>query len=110
MLNRSVLIVKAKEPFRQWINSLPDPDDVSLDELNEDTTAYLVPEYDDDSQRDRILSKIFKDIFEEQLDDWWQDEKDWPVKRDLRTFKKWLDLEYHSVVIDIVDAELIDED
>jgi len=110
LLNRSVLIVRAKEPFRQWINSLPDPDDVTLEELNEDSTAYLVPEYDDDNQRDRILSKIFKDIFEEQLDGWWQDEKDWPVKRDLRTFKKWFDVEFHSVVIDVVDAVLIDEE
>jgi len=110
MLNRSVLIVKAKEPFRQWINSLPDPDGVPLEELNEDSTAYLIPEYDDDNQRDRILKKIFKDIFEEQLDGWWQDEKNWPVKRDLRTFKQWFDIEFHSVVIDIVDADLIDEE
>jgi len=110
MLNRSVLIVKAKEPFRQWINSLPDPDGVTLEELNEDSTAYLIPEYDDDNQRDRILKKTFKDIFEEQLDGWWQDEKNWPVKRDFRTFKQWFDVEFHSVVIDIVDADLIDEE
>ena len=109
MLNRSVLIVKAKDPFRQWVNSLPDPDSVTLEELNEDTTAYLVPEYDDDSQRDRILKKVFKDIFEEQLDGWWTDEKDWPVKRDMRTFKQWFDVEFHSVVIDLVDDVLIDE-
>ena len=53
-LNRSVLIIKAKEPFRQWINSFPDPDGITLEELNEDTTSYLIPEYDDDDHRDRM--------------------------------------------------------
>lgn len=110
MLNRSVLIVKAKEPFRQWVNFLPDADEITLEELNEDVTAYLVPEYNDDNQRDRILSKIYKEIFAEKLDEWWQDEKDWPVKRDLRTFKQWFHVEFHSIVVDVVDGELIDED
>ena len=110
MLNRSALIVKKKEPFRQWINSLPDSDDFTLEELNEDSTVYLLPDYDDDNQRDRILKKIYKDIFEEQLESWWLDEKDWPVKRDLRTFKLWFHVEFHSMIVDLVGTDLIDEE
>lgn len=34
----------------------------------------------------------------------------WPVTRELRTFKLWFDVEYHSVVGDFVDGELIDEE
>ncbi len=91
-------------------NSFPDPDGITLEELNEDTTSYLIPEYDDDDHRDRILKKIFKNIFEDQLASWWIDEKDWPVKRDLRIFKQWFDVEFHSIVEDIVNDVLIDED
>ena len=67
MINRCALIIKRKEPFRQWLMSLPEPDDISLGRLNEDTAVYLIPEYDDDKQRDRILKKVFNAIFEEEL-------------------------------------------
>jgi hypothetical protein len=40
----------------------------------------------------------------------WIDEKDWPIKRDLRVFKMWFDVEFHSVVEDLVDSALIDEE
>jgi hypothetical protein len=110
MLNRGLLVIKAKEPFRQWLLSLPDPDDFTIEEINDDSTAYLVPEFYDDKQRDKVLSKFCKIIFEEQLEGWWEDEKDWPVKRDLRTFKQWFDYEFHSLVVDLDDTELIDEE
>jgi hypothetical protein len=68
--------------------SLPEPDDATLDELNHDTSAYLIPEYDYDNQRDRILKKIFKDIFDDQLAGWWTDENDWPVTQGSYGFYK----------------------
>ncbi len=58
MVNRGLVIATAKEPFREWLLSLPDPTDVSLEEINEDRTAYLIPEFEDDAQRDRILRKL----------------------------------------------------
>ncbi len=109
MVNRSVLIVKAKEPFRQWLLSLPDPEDASLAEINEDNSVYLIPEYEDNTEKEKVLKMVYAEIFEEQLDGWWRDEKDWPKDRNLRLFKKWFDVEFHSVVIDLVDNELISE-
>ena len=110
MVNRSVLIVRAKEPFREWLMSLPEPEDVSLRELNEDNSVYLIPEYEDDFEKDKVLKLIYKEIFEEQLEDWWRDEKDWPKNRNLSLFKKWFDVEFHSVVIDLVGDELVSEE
>ncbi|MFA7061309.1 MAG: hypothetical protein WC156_10885 [Pedobacter sp.] len=109
MVNRSIVIAMAKEPFREWLLSLPDPCDNTLEEINEDRTTYLIPEYEDDKQRDRALKKVFGGIFEAQLAEWWTREEDWPQKRDLRTFKKWFDLQFHSVVEDLVDDMLVDE-
>lgn len=84
MVNRGLVIVLAKEPFREWLQSLPDPCDMSLEEINEDSTAYLVPEFEDDKERDRVLKKFYEMIFEDQLACWWTSEKDWPQQRDLR--------------------------
>lgn len=109
MVNRGLVIATAKEPFREWLRSLPDPTDVSLEEINEDCTAYLIPEFEDDAQRDRVLKKFFILIFEAQLAGWWTREEDWPQKRDVRTFRKWFDLQFHAVVEDLVDDMLVDE-
>ena len=109
MVNRGLVIALAKEPFREWLLSLPDPSDMTLEEINEDRTAYLVPEFEDDKEREKAIKKVFEMIFEDQLADWWTREEDWPQKRDLRTFRKWFDLQFHSVVEDLVDDVLVDE-
>ena len=107
MVNRCVVTIRAKEPFLEWMRGLPDPGDFTLDEVNRDTTAYLLPQYEDDQQRDRILRRYFPLVFEEQLAAWWTDEKDWPSKRDLRTFKGWFDIEFHAIALDLVDGPIL---
>lgn len=109
MINRGLVTVLAKEPFREWLQSLPDPCYVTLEELNEDSTAYLIPEFEDDSEREKILKKLFDLIFEDQLYGWWEIREDWPQRRDLRTFRNWFDLRFHSVIEDLVDDALVDE-
>jgi hypothetical protein len=107
-IDRSILIIRAREPFLDWLHSLPDPDPVgyTLDEVNRDRSAFLLPEYENDNHMDYLLRKYFKQIFEEQLNGWWQDPDAWPSKRDLQTFKKWFDVEFHSVVFDLVDKPI----
>jgi len=110
MINRCVLIVKARKPFLQWVKSLPNPGNITLEEMNRDSAAYLLPEYENDHERDDLIERFVEVIFEEQLDGWWTNQPDWPSKRDLATFKKWFDVEFHSAVFDLVDAPLEDED
>jgi hypothetical protein len=44
-INRSLIILKPKQPFLAWIRTLDDEDqDLTLEELAEDSTAYLIPE------------------------------------------------------------------
>jgi len=110
MLNRSILIVRAKEPFVQWINSLPDPAHVSREQVNRDNTAYLLPDLAYDDEQEELLAQFYDLIFQEQLSGWWTDESAWPQKRDLPTFKEWFDVEFHSAVLDLVDAPLEDDE
>ncbi len=106
MLNRCVFTVRVKEPFLDWLRGLSDSADCTLDEVNDDTTAYLLPDYEDDRERDHILARYFDLIFEEQLAAWWTDERDWPQDRDLRLFKRWFGVEFHGIVLDLVDGPL----
>ena len=105
-VNRSVIVVRAREPFLEWLNSLPEPANITLEELNEDSTAYLLPEYEDDSEKVKVLKKYFPMIFQEQLNDWWVDPKGWPTNRNLKMFKEWFDFEFHCMVFDLVEESV----
>lgn len=105
-INRSIIIVRAKEPFLVWLNSLPDPENLTLDEVNRDQTVFLLPEYEDDHEKEKLLKRYFKQIFEEKLNGWWQDPDVWPSKRGLKAFKEWFDVEFHSLVFDLVDKPI----
>lgn len=111
MLDRSLVVVRAREPLLHWLRSLPDPEDESttLETLNEDPSAYLVPVYDDDEERDDILRQAYDIIFEDQLAGWWTAEADWPQERTFEMFQAWFDVEWHSTVEDLVDAPIRDE-
>lgn len=109
MINRGLVIAFVREPFREWLHSLPNSCCMSLEEINEDRTAYLISEFEEEGQRDRALKKVYGAIFESELSDWWVNEEDWPQKRDLRTFKKWFDLKFYPLVEDMVGGVITDD-
>ena len=114
MLNRSALIVTAKQPFLDWLRGLPDPvsADTTLDSLNDkqDGHVYLLPEWDDHEQRDRLLREGYDVIFENELAGWWTDEAAWPKKRTFKVFNEWFDVQWHSLLVDLVDGPLVDDE
>ena len=52
---------------------------------------------------EEVLKKHYAIIFEQELVEWHLVEKDWPQKRDLKTFKDWFEVEAHSMVLDVCD-------
>ena len=94
MVNRSAIIVRAKEPFLNWIQSLPDQiePDLTLESLNSDPNAYLVYEILDEESKMEILEMFYKKIFNSELESWWTDSEDWPYVDNLDEFHKWFDL------------------
>jgi len=111
MLNRSLLIVRARQPFLDWLRSLPDPidGDTTLDLINEDATAYLIPDYEDEDEYAAVLCEAFDPIFEHQLSGWWLDENDWPRNRTVEMFHAWFAIESHVMVEDLVDGPIVDD-
>jgi hypothetical protein len=106
MMNRCVVVAKAKEPFLEWLKGLPDPCDATLERVNREATAYLLPDFEEEPEWERILRRYAGAIFEDQLAAWWLDEADWPARRDLRTFKTWFHVEVHPIVLDLADGPI----
>ncbi len=109
MLNRSVAILKPKQPFFDWFKSLPDPTNLTPEECCEDATVYLIPDFEDDEERESIVKEFYGALFKEVLLGWWTHPKDWPQERTLEVFHEWFTLELHSLVIDLVSGPVIRE-
>ena len=110
MVNRCVVTVRAREPFLRWLRSVSGDATTTLNEINDDTSAYLLPDYWDDDEQQLLLARYYDLIFENELAGWWTDESDWPERRDLAMFMRWFDAEFHSVVTDLVADDLRDEE
>lgn len=106
-INRSLIILRTKKPFLDWARSLDDESkDLTLESLNEEPTAYLIPEIWEDSDQEEFLKTCYDALFEEQLEGWWTDEAAWPQPRDLKMFLNWFAVEFHSLVFDLCDEPI----
>ncbi len=106
-INRSLVTLKPKQPFLDWARTLDDEDkDFTLEQLGEDSIAYLIPELWQDSDGQELLESWYDILFEERLAGWWTDETAWPEKRDLKMFLDWFEVEFHSLVFDLCNEPI----
>ena len=79
MLNRSAMTVKLTQAFVDWINSLDDDGDLlTLADVNEEATVYLIPEIEDEGQLHEMVQEYWLNILENELKSWEDDETAWP--------------------------------
>jgi len=110
-IDRFVAIIKPKQPFLDWLESLPDWDlDITVEDLRQDSNAYLVPEYDSTDQAMRYIERKHRSIFEWEFWSWYTDETVWPEKLTLSVFRKWFDVEIYEMVIDLLDTHIMREE
>lgn len=106
LVNRDVLVLKGKQPLVVWINSHDKANPVDLSQLQEDCNAYLLPEC---NGRDAAMYEVkcnYDVFFERELEAWYVDESLWPQDRSFTMFKKWFEIEYHSMVMDVLDSPI----
>ena len=112
MIERSAVILKAKDAFRQWIldsDQDGELEGLELADLEDDRNVYLLdPEEleDPDSWLDRNCSTLL----EFELEDWTLDRDLWPDVLDRKQFDLFFELLPHSVVIDTVGGEIAADD
>jgi hypothetical protein len=110
MLNRSAIVVKPRQPFLDWLHMAdPTSRNLSLRELVQEPTIYLIPECDTEEDVREVLQELCEEIFVEQLAGWFTDERTWPRDRSFDVFCRWFDFQHHSMLVDLCDDLLIDE-
>ncbi len=102
ILNRSVAIIKPKQPYIDWANSFDDGGPtLELEEARANASAFLIKEHDDIRQSYTFVERHYAQIFEEELNGWIKDQKLWPQKRNIEIFNKWFDVEISEMVFDL---------
>ena len=110
-VNRAAVVIKPKQPFIDWINSIPDENiDFTLEQILADNITFLIPPYDNPDESLACVKKIYDQIFEFELYGWYTDEELWPGNRTWKKFQEWFEVEINSEVFDLVDEEIEKEE
>lgn len=102
LINRGVIIMHPRQPYVDWINrvgGLSDP--VTLEELEDDLTALLVPDLPSVEEMLEYVRPLKPRLFELELEGWYTDRSTWPKKRTEALFDAWFELRAHSEVFDL---------
>lgn len=106
-VNRSVAILKPRQPFLDWLQNLPGSLDgqLQLAQLRADCNALLIPAADDYESAEDFVRQHYRTLFGAELADWCDDDAFWPELTPA-LFIEWFDVEIHSVLTDLVDNPL----
>lgn len=109
--NRAIIILRPKTPFIEWVRNYDEESKIlTTEEIMEEPNAYMVHDYTMDGEKDLIIKENYKTLFKLELNNWITDESAWPKKRDMKTFKQWFHVEFHSMVFDLCDEDYILEE
>lgn len=101
-INRTALMVKAREPFIGWLKEIDDS--ISLDEEMLEATIYLLAIKENDKETENWIKENFNRIFIKELEEWYLDESIWPQNRTYTMFREWFDVSFYSMVYDLEDS------
>jgi len=110
-INRTAVIVKPGQRFLDWLHQAdPTSASLNLDDLLLEPTIYLLPECESEEEARGHLEIACGEIFEEQLDGWYRVPSSWPRRRDFEAFNVWFEWSFHSVIVDLCAAPLIQKE
>ena len=110
-VERSIVVLKPKQAFLDWINStLASPDEqLSLESIRIECNSYLIPEINEIEDGISCVDEIFEDLFKIEFSSWTIDENDWPKQElTLKMFWEWFDVEISPTLVDV--SEIIPTD
>ena len=109
--NRLAVVVKPKQPFIDWLNSIPDDSfNYTLEKLSTNNISFLIPIYDHPDDIIKYIRKNCKTIFEWELWGWITAKELWPKNINWKTFNEWFDIEVNSEVFDLVSEDIEKEE
>ena len=108
MLNRAAILLTPKKPYLEWVRSVCPK--VVNPEARWERTVYLIEDIISLEHGLKLMEKYYKPIFENELWAWHNNESNWPKRRGYKTFLKWFDVEINSMIIDVCDRVLVDDE
>lgn len=111
-VERSVAVIKPKEPFLNWVNNTFNdmPQQLTLDSIRIDCNSYLIPEVNEIEDGIGFIDEKFADLFAMEFASWTEDENLWPQEFTLKMFWDWFDVEIFPTAIDLSEGSLDSED
>jgi hypothetical protein len=107
LLNRSIAVVKARQPFFDWVGQSSALVYETFEEfIQAYTTTLLLPVFSR-GDAEAMIREIYPQIFEMELRAW--NDAGWPVERSYSLFQAWFDVEFHLTVLDVSEAAIIKE-
>ena len=78
----------------------------SISDFNSDCSVILLPVVDSDEHAEAFIKKKFQDLFELELSSWIVVDDMWPENKTYKMFQEWFDVEFHSMVFDLVQSDI----
>ena len=108
LVNRAVLVLKPTEKMLAWINTVgEESDSVTMEEAQDMTNAYLLPEFEDDEEQASFIRFRAKKLFEHELEAWCTDPGKWPSVRNHKAFFAWFRVEVSPMVFDLAGDPIV---
>ena len=108
VVNRSALSVRPTQAFVDWINQLEateGEDDLLLEDVERESTVYLIGEMDSEDAIHTYLRERYLDILENELRAWEEDVRLWPETLDWALFEDFLQIEFSYLTLDLEDEQ-----
>jgi hypothetical protein len=106
IINGGLILIKAKQPFLDWLNGAPLSTPLTLAEVNQDCTAILVPDFNSTGELMAYIEPLKSHWFENELATWNSNQAAWPRNRTSKLFDQWFEVEIHSMVWDAIEPVL----
>ncbi len=106
-INRAALIVRPKQPYVDWANSVDDgAPRADLRELREAPSLYLIETIDYLDDFAELVVAYWEWIFKEQLNGWMRDPGLWPEELTREMFLEWFDCELSTMIWDMLKTKI----
>lgn len=103
-VNRTVIIVKPKSPFNEWLKSIEAENQNYNIEYNSDIN--LLPDFEEEQQIENWLKRNFDKIFCDQMNNWYTNESLWIKNRTFKMFKQYFNYSMHLMIWDTSDKPI----
>lgn len=105
-VNRCILLVRPLAPYLEWASGISNTEFIDEDDAEVIASAYLLPDLEDETHAETLVSRHAQAIFRSELTQWHEDESRWPDALNFDTLLQWFDIDLVPLVMDLGTAPL----